>query len=71
MDNPVWVHSNNGNRGQQSHGQTFTKQPPVTTRYKESTPITQESDPSSSINTVKIVSSNDIFYKLHLGHLQF
>ena len=31
-----------------------------TTGQKETTPITQESDTSSSINTVEIVSSNDI-----------
>ena len=61
MDHPVVVPSNNGNGGQWNQDQTFTKQPPATTRHKESAPITQESDPSSSINTVEMVSSNDIF----------
>ena len=42
-----------------SEDQTCTKQPPATTRQKETKPITPESDPSSSINTVEIVSSND------------
>ena len=60
MDHPVFVPGNNRNGGQQNHDQTCTKQPPATTRHKESTPITQESDTSSSINTVEIVSFNDI-----------
>ena len=45
---------------QRNHNQTCTKQPPATTRHKESRPITQDSDPNSSINTLEIVSSNDI-----------
>ena len=53
------VPSNNGNGSQRNHDQTYTKQPPATTRQKENTPITQESDPSSSINTSEIASSND------------
>ena len=53
------VPSNNGNGSQRNHDQTYTKQPPATTRQKENTPITQESDPSSSINTLEIASSND------------
>ena len=69
MGHPVLVPSNNENSGQRNHDQTFTKQPPATTRYQESTPITQESDPSCSINTVEIVLMT--FYKLHLDHLQF
>ena len=52
MDHPVLVPSNNGNGGQRNHDQIYAKQPPTTTRHKESTPITQESDPSSSMNTV-------------------
>ena len=43
-----------------SHNQTSTKQTLTTTKQRESTPITQEFDPSSNINTVKIVNSNDI-----------
>ena len=70
MDHPVLVSSNNGNGNQRNHDQICTKQPPATTRQKETTPITPGSDPSSSINTVEIVSSNDIC-KLHLDHLQF
>ena len=46
MDHPVLVPSNNGNEN-----------PPATTRQKETTPITQKPDASSSIDTV---SSNDI-----------
>ena len=60
MDHPVLVPSNNGNGSQRNHDQTCTRQPPATTRQKETTPITQESDGSSNINTVEIVSSNDI-----------
>ena len=52
MDQPVLVPSNNGNGGQRNHDQIYAKQPPTTTRHKESTPITQESAPSSSMNTV-------------------
>ena len=64
MDHPVLVPSNNGNGSLQNHDQTCTKQPPATTRHKESTSITQESDPSSSLTLMT-------FYKLHLDHLQF
>ena len=60
MDHPVLAPSHNGNVNQRNHNQTFIKQPPATTRQNEATPITQESDPSSSMNTVEIVSSNDI-----------
>ena len=60
MDHTVLVPSNNGNDGQRYHDPTCTtKQPPATTKHEKCTPITQESDPSSSINIVKIVS-NDI-----------
>ena len=52
MDHPVLVPSNNGNGSLQNHDQTCTKQPPATTRHKESTSITQESDPSSSLNDI-------------------
>ena len=71
MDLPVLVPSNNGNGNYRNHDQTCTKQPPVTTRHKESTPITQESGPSSSTDTVEIVKILMTFYKLHLDHLQF
>ena len=60
MDHPVLVPSNNGNGNQQNHYQTYTRQPPATTRQKETAPFTQESDPSSNTNTVEIVRSNDI-----------
>ena len=60
MDHPVLVHSNNGNCNKRYRNQTCTKQPPATTKQKQTSPITQESDPSNSINTVEIVSSNDI-----------
>ena len=60
MDHPVLVPSNNGNGNQQNHDQTCTRQPPATTRQKETMPITKESDTSSNINTAEIVSSNDI-----------
>ena len=60
MDHPVLVPSNEGNGNQRNHNQTYTKQPPVTTGQKKRTPITQESDCSSSIKKVEIVSSNDI-----------
>ena len=60
MDHPVLVPSNNGNDNRQNHDQTCTKQPPATTRQNETTPITPESDPSNTINTVEIISSNDI-----------
>ena len=49
MDHPILVPSNNGNDSKQNHSQTITKQPTNTTRQKESTPVTQEFDPSSSI----------------------
>ena len=60
MDHAVLVPNNNENGNQQNHDQTCTRQPSATTRQKETTPITQESDASTSINTVEIVSSNDI-----------
>ena len=60
MDQSVLVPSNNGNRNQGNNNQTCTKQPTVTTRQKETTPIAQESDPNSSTTTVEIVISNDI-----------
>ena len=60
MDQPVLVPSINGNGNRQNHDQTCTKQLTATTRPKETTPITQESDTSSSIDTVEIVNSNDI-----------
>ena len=60
MDHPGLVPSNNGNGNQRHHDQTCTKQPSATTRQKETTPITPESDPSSNINKVEIVNSNDI-----------
>ena len=60
MDNPVLVPSNNGNGNQQNQDQTYTRQLPATTKQRETTPITQKSDASSNINTVEIVSSNDI-----------
>ena len=60
MDHPVLVPSNNGTGSQQNHDQTGIKQPPATTRKRETIPITQELDPNSSIKTVEIVSSNDI-----------
>ena len=60
MYHPVLVTSNNGNGSQRSHNQICTKQAPATTRQKEATHITQESDPSSSINTGEMVSSNAI-----------
>ena len=60
MDHPVLVPSNNGNGNQRNQDETRTEQPPGTTKQKETTPITPESDPSSSINTVEIVSSNNI-----------
>ena len=60
MDHPVLVSSNNGNGNQRNHDQTCSKQPPATTRQKETAPITPECDPSSGINTVEIASSNDI-----------
>ena len=60
MDHAVLVPNNNENGNQQNHDQTCTRQPSATTREKETTPITQESDASSSIITVEIVSSNDI-----------
>ena len=60
MDHPVLVHCNSGNGSQQNYNQTCTRQPPATTRQRETTPITQEFDPSSSINIVQIVSCNDI-----------
>ena len=52
MDNPLLVPRNNGNGNQRNHNQACTKHPPATAR--------QESDPSSSINTVEIISSNGI-----------
>ena len=60
MDHPVLVPSNKGNGNKRNHDQTCTRQTPATTRQKETTPITQESDAGSSINTVEIVSSNNI-----------
>ena len=60
MDHPVLVPSNNGNDNQRNHDQTCTRQPPATTGQKETTSIAQESDASSSVNTVEIVSCNDI-----------
>ena len=54
------VPSNKGNDSQRNHSQNCTKQPPSATRQKETSPIPQESDLSSSINTVEILSSNDI-----------
>ena len=60
MDHPVVIPSNNGNDNQWNYDQTCTKKPPATTRQKESALTTQESDPSSSINTVEIVGSNNI-----------
>ena len=60
MDNPVLVPSNNGYGNQRNQDQTCTRQHPATTRQKETAPITQESDASSNINTVEIVSSNNI-----------
>ena len=53
MDYLVLAPSNNGNSSQRNHNQTCTKQPPATTRQREITPITQELDPTSSINTVE------------------
>ena len=53
MDHPVLVPSNNQYGSQRNPNYTCTKQPPAT-------PISQELDLSSSINTVEIVSSNDI-----------
>ena len=44
MDNTVLVPSNNGNHSQRDHDQTCTKQLPATTRHKEITTITRESD---------------------------
>ena len=43
-----------------NHDQTFTKQSPTTTIQKQTTSITQESDPSSRFNTVEIVNPNEI-----------
>ena len=60
MDHPVVIPSNNGNDNQWNYDQTYTKKPPATTRQKESALTTQESDPSSSIDTVEIVGSNNI-----------
>ena len=60
MYHPVLVTSNNGIGSQRSHNPICTKQAPATTRQKEATHITQESDPSSSINTGEMVSSNAI-----------
>ena len=60
MDHPALVPSNNGNSSQLNHNQTCTKQPPATARQKETTPILQESDSSSSINAVEIVNCNNI-----------
>ena len=60
MDHPALLPRNNGNDNQRNHDQTCTKQLPAITRQKESTLITQESDPCISISTVEIVSSNDI-----------
>ena len=59
VDHPVLVPSNNGNGNRRNQDQTCTRQSPATTRQKETT---QESDASSSINTVEIVSSNDILH---------
>ena len=58
MDHPALVSSNNGNGNQRNHNQVCTKQPPSNTRKRETTHFTQESDASSSINTV--VSFNDL-----------
>ena len=60
MDHPALLPRNNGNGGQRNHDQTFTKQFLALTKDKESIPITQKFDPTSSINTAEIVSSNDI-----------
>ena len=59
MDHRVLIPSNNANGSQRSYDQTCTKQPPATTRHTECTRITQESDPTSSINTLEIVRCND------------
>ena len=53
------IPSNNANGSQRSYDQTCTKQPAATKRHTECTRITQESDPTSSINTVEIVRCND------------
>ena len=58
MDHPVLVLSNNGKGNQRNHDQTCIRQFTAITRQKETIPFTQESDASSSINTVEIVSSN-------------
>ena len=60
MDHPVLVPFNNGHGNQRNQDQTCTKQPAATTRQKETTHITQESDASSNTNTVEIVSFKDI-----------
>ena len=60
MEYPVLVPNNNWNGSQQNHNQTCTKQRRATTRDNESTPIRFLSDPSSSINTVEMLNSNDI-----------
>ena len=59
MDHPVLVLGNNGNVSQQNHDQTCTRQSPATRRQMETISFTQESEASSSINTVEIISSND------------
>ena len=43
-----------------NHDQTCTKQSHTTATQKQTTSITQESDPSSRFNTVEIVNPNEI-----------
>ena len=60
MDHRVLVRSNNKNDNHRNQNYTCTKQPPATTRQKQTTHITPESDPGSSNNTVERVNSNNI-----------